>query len=315
MTFFKNILTLLFLFITSPVLSQDGAFFFDKNFNNSDKDDAAYYRLMFYHDSVNIIVHDFHITGEKLAVGFTTKIPPIWHYDKQGRYLKFHKNENIEISSMYSKNQLVGPYKEYFETGQLFCVKRYKGSPNETPEVISIFDQKGNQLVKDGNGESEEFNKEELGYERGKYVNGLREGTWTGTLLNGDKWFTEDYSKGVLVKGIYFDPPGNNIKYKEIIKNAEFKGGIEKMYAFIENMISYPIDARSGNRQGTVFVRFTVKTDGSLDKVSLLKGVYHSIDAEALRIVKAMSGRFNPALHRGKPVNQWFTMPISFLLD
>lgn len=63
--------------------------------------------------------------------------------------------------------------------------------------------------------------------------------------------------------------------------------------------------------QGTVHVRFTIGTDGTITDASILKGVHEPLDAEALRVVLSMP-KWNPGMADGKPVASTLTLPIRF---
>ena len=60
-------------------------------------------------------------------------------------------------------------------------------------------------------------------------------------------------------------------------------------------------------------VMFVVETDGSMSNVRVAKKIFPSLDAEALRVVKAMP-KWNPGKEKGKPVRVNFAIPIVFSL-
>ncbi len=82
---------------------------------------------------------------------------------------------------------------------------------------------------------------------------------------------------------------------------------------FIAENIRYPEEAREQGIEGRVFVQLTVKDDGSVDNVNVVKGADPLLDREAVRVVEA-SPRWSPGMQDGKPVNVVFTMPVTFLL-
>jgi TonB family protein len=94
-----------------------------------------------------------------------------------------------------------------------------------------------------------------------------------------------------------------------------YKGGLAAMAEFVGKNLHYPPDARQKGKQGTVFVTFHINADGTIDKesVSVLKSVYPSLDAEAVRVVKKLPP-WIPATKLGKPVRSQSVMPIKFLL-
>ena len=91
----------------------------------------------------------------------------------------------------------------------------------------------------------------------------------------------------------------------------EPQGGEEAMYKFIAEHTRYPMIAYENNIQGKVFVRFCVTVKGTVEQVSILKGVDPDLDAEAMRVVK-MFPPFKPGKQDGKPVPVWFIVPITF---
>lgn len=96
-------------------------------------------------------------------------------------------------------------------------------------------------------------------------------------------------------------------------KKPEFPGGYNKLLEFIFMNITYPVLAQEKNIQGTVFVKFKVKKDGSIGNVEIFKGVHKLLDDEAIRVIK-MLPNFLPATKEGEPVEVEFTCPISFNL-
>lgn len=91
----------------------------------------------------------------------------------------------------------------------------------------------------------------------------------------------------------------------------EFQGGEARMYKYISEQTRYPLIAYENNIQGKVFVRFCVTAEGTVEQVSILKGVDPDLDAEAMRVVKTFPP-FKPGKQDGKPVPVWFIVPITF---
>ena len=92
-----------------------------------------------------------------------------------------------------------------------------------------------------------------------------------------------------------------------------FPGGMEAMIQFISSNIKYPADAKKQKVDGRVLVNFVVEKDGSITEVKVIKPAFPSLDAEAIRVVKAMP-KWKPGYQRGQAVRVQFTMPINFSL-
>ena len=93
-----------------------------------------------------------------------------------------------------------------------------------------------------------------------------------------------------------------------------FPGGMEAMIQFISSNIQYPADAQKQKVDGRVLVNFVVEKDGSITEVKVIKPTFPSLDAEAIRVVKAMP-KWKPGYQRGQAVRVQFTMPINFSLE
>ena len=92
-----------------------------------------------------------------------------------------------------------------------------------------------------------------------------------------------------------------------------FPGGMEAMIQFISNNIQYPADAQKQKVDGRVLVNYVVEKDGSITEVKVIKPTFPSLDAEAVRVVKAMP-KWKPGYQKGQAVRVQFTMPINFSL-
>lgn len=80
-----------------------------------------------------------------------------------------------------------------------------------------------------------------------------------------------------------------------------FPGGDCQLLKFINKHRQYPKAAYKAGVQGRVVCSFVVNTDGSVGHVSVLRGVEASLDAEAVRLIKAMPD-WEPGRHGGQPV-------------
>ena len=97
-------------------------------------------------------------------------------------------------------------------------------------------------------------------------------------------------------------------------KYPTFKGkGTEAFSAWVTAHLKYPKDAKAAHIDGTVFVKFVIGTNGGVQEVEVEKGVFPSLDAEAVRVVKS-SPKWKPAIKDGKPVRMVYHLPVIFVL-
>ncbi|MBD2714003.1 energy transducer TonB [Microvirga sp. STR05] len=90
-----------------------------------------------------------------------------------------------------------------------------------------------------------------------------------------------------------------------------FEGGLEGLFCFLyqNNQLSRSMNGYPSEK---VFVGFVVDTIGLVRNTRALKGLHPTLDAEALRLVNLLSGRFTPGRSNKRPVAVTYTIPISF---
>ncbi len=96
-------------------------------------------------------------------------------------------------------------------------------------------------------------------------------------------------------------------------EQAEFPGGLDSMYAFIQKNLKYPELAKEKGIEGRVFVSFIIEKDGSISNVKILRGIGGGCDEAVVEMIKNMP-KWKPAKQRGKPVRCQFNLPINFEL-
>lgn len=113
-------------------------------------------------------------------------------------------------------------------------------------------------------------------------------------------------------------PPGaetaTEMPYEVVDYMPVFKGGEIALLKYLTENTRYPEPAKLNGIQGKVIVRFAVEADGSIDRVSVLKGVDPDLDKEAVRVVSTMPDFEKPGIKDGKAVAVWYAVPINFAL-
>lgn len=87
----------------------------------------------------------------------------------------------------------------------------------------------------------------------------------------------------------------------------QFPGGERALMKFINETRCYPTDAYNNKVQGRVVCSFVVYPDGSINGISVIKGVEETLDKEAVRIIREM-----PRWMAGSIDNQ--AVPVSCVL-
>jgi TonB family protein len=109
-----------------------------------------------------------------------------------------------------------------------------------------------------------------------------------------------------------------NIKEVEIFERVEvmpsFPVGTQSLQKFLLQNIKYPKYARENTLEGIVIVKFYIDKTGAIREPIILNKVDSSLEKEALRVIGLMP-KWEPGLLRGKAVNCYFVLPITFKLS
>ncbi len=83
---------------------------------------------------------------------------------------------------------------------------------------------------------------------------------------------------------------------------------------YINRNIIYPESCRNEGTSGRVYVQFVVKYDGSVDDVTVVRGISEKLNEEAIRVVQS-SPNWQPGKLKGKAVNVSYSFPVVFSLE
>ncbi|MEE1303431.1 MAG: energy transducer TonB [Bacteroidales bacterium] len=96
-------------------------------------------------------------------------------------------------------------------------------------------------------------------------------------------------------------------------EQAEFPGGLDSMYAYIQKNLVYPEKAKAEGIEGRVFVTFTIEKDGSISNILIKRAIGGGCEEAAVEMIKNMP-KWKPGKQRGKPARFQFVLPIKFEL-
>ncbi len=245
---------------------------------------------------------------------------------KSGYELVFHQNGIVARQTRFGEDR--NTVTTWHPNGQIEFVGSIDRKTSfyvfSYDEADSFWDSTGRQLVSNGTGPAtyrksvqssgDTLRRTEF-IEQGSYAGGVKQGVWTGRYADGSYVYEEVYDKGVMKQGKAVSAGKDTIRYDVREQQAEFAGGITKLGQFLGQNISYPAEAQRTRVQGRVFVSFVVCTDGSLCDYEIVKSLSPDVDKEALRVVKAMSGKWTPGYRRGEAVRVKYNLPINFTLN
>ena len=97
-------------------------------------------------------------------------------------------------------------------------------------------------------------------------------------------------------------------------QKPSFMGGDANTFSrWISQHLEYPEIAKETGLKGKVILQFTIRKDGSLGDIKLLRGMDPVMDREAIRVV-GTSPRWEPGRQRDRAVNVTYQFPVIFEL-
>ncbi|MDX2303985.1 MAG: TonB family protein [Microscillaceae bacterium] len=220
----------------------------------------------------------------------------------------YYPNQNLKLSGKYSEGDQIGLWQYWYENGQLrenrFYIKEIQDKavvnfPHY--QIYNAWTETGEQTVKDGNGfyygniEQHLYYQDKI-YAKGALKDGFRTGLWTGTRETVEKYYEEEYVKGLLIKGTSYDLYNNTYEYTELEKYASPKDGMEALYREINEHLVYPKSARRKGIEARVIIQFVVNKTGNLEDIKVLKGISPDCDQAAVDALKKTSA-WKPDIH------------------
>lgn len=105
------------------------------------------------------------------------------------------------------------------------------------------------------------------------------------------------------------------IPFQLVDVKASFQGGDANQFSkWVNQRLVYPEIARENGVQGRVTLQFTIRKDGSITNVKVIRGVDPALDKEAVRVV-SMSPKWTPGMLNGRVVAVKYTFPVIFQLQ
>jgi protein TonB len=233
---------------------------------------------------------------------------------RSGKWTTYYPSGKVRSVTNYSEGRVNGLFTKWYQNGKkMIEMHVFENGLNTPPDV---WDEKG-KVIKMGT----------------KTYNEIVEGNKPGEMFNDPSMYqrpiidrrVEDAMPDE-VEEIFdtevggADEPFNAIEdpnkiydYPEIA--AAFPGGDTALMNFIARNIQYPPIAREMEKQGTVYVKFVVETNGIVSNVQVVRDVQGApeFSAEAIRIVHLFPPHIS-ARNNGRAVRSSMIVPIKFSL-
>jgi len=220
----------------------------------------------------------------------STKPTVIEHTEKiQGRYsltngnefwiFYFSKEEDVTIAQQFSQDGYSPQY-----TVEKISKNKAKSSYNIKMEGVS------GEMVPTWN---IQYNTDEKCYDLYFYDYNVEEDKWEMRTYNGTK---------------------KDKIYEKADEMPKFIGGKVALDKYLAENLNYPEIALENNIEGTVYLKFEVKADGSVGRIELTKKAEMLLDKRALEMVVNLP-KFIPGKQNGKNIAVWYSLPIEFVID
>ena len=125
-----------------------------------------------------------------------------------------------------------------------------------------------------------------------------------------------DTVKDSVKQGWVYNPEGEDDDwYRPVDYDTDplFPGGVEALYKFIHDNLQYPQEAKERELTGKVYVTFTIKEDGTVDNVMVLRDIGGGCGQEAVRIIKSLP-KWVPGKYKNKPIAINLNVVVTFVL-
>jgi TonB family protein len=107
---------------------------------------------------------------------------------------------------------------------------------------------------------------------------------------------------------------GQNADTLLINPAKQFKSNKIKLEDLLKNKLIYPIAAREAGIEGTVRLGFTLKKNGNIKKIKIVKSIGYGCEKVAVCILKSFKHNLNPATRNGRPIDKYFEYEVDFKL-
>lgn len=244
-------------------------------------------------------------------------------WEIEGEYKEFYKDGSNKKVGNYLEGNPIGLFIQWYQNGQKKEEIDYdydKKAMQSDSKLLNYWEPDGKQLVADGNGYY--LNKYENGQTEweGNYVSGEKNGVWKkynkeAILRHREEWKAGNAKGYTFLNEVEKAEYGvDSLYYREIEKSAEFKGGLTGFYRYISNNLKYPKKAKRWGVEGKIIVSFIVDKDGSIENVTILRGIGAGCDEETIDTVER-SPKWMPGQQRGLNVRQKVALPVIFKLN
>jgi Gram-negative bacterial TonB protein C-terminal len=107
-----------------------------------------------------------------------------------------------------------------------------------------------------------------------------------------------------------------NLIFTKVESEAEFPGGSPAWIKYLQKNLKSNVAAENGAPVGkyTVIARFIVDKQGVVSAIKADTKLGYGMEQEVVKVI-SNSGKWQPAMQKGRPVNAYRIQPITFLIE
>jgi TonB family protein len=258
---------------------------------------------------------------------------------KEGEFKLFDVSGNLLRSGVYQNGKLIsgdavvenkifdnpekparfrgdnGAFNDYLKskTAQLDCIKQIPANESYVIGMNMTLAETGKLVGIDVTSSPNAFDNEVLSAAFGKFpgfIPASVENMPVKSILSMNLLVTNEGLQNLWDAG---DSTDMNI-FNVVEQMPEFPGGEQALAQFLHDHIKYPAEAAENGIQGSVYTSLVIEKDGSISNILVVRGVYPTVDAESVRVVRIMP-KWIPGRQNGELVRVKFTVPINFVLQ
>lgn len=314
--------------------------FLDNNWTETlERSKAEYYRGTLYRqEDSTYLVHDYYLET------FSIQMIGVYKYkvknsNQIGEFNYYYKNGNVRATYNYKKGKFNGTSTRYYNNGNKQSIENYKNgflsdtlkyfyesgkireikfaNTNYNPEnfaesekefqLISFWDENGNQQIKDGNGTRIDY------FENGKkrlnieYVNGFPHGEWIQYKEKKGIVSKMNFKNGIFISGLMY-PKRNKDIFATLYRIPRFPNGIKALDEFVSKQIH---KCKESFKQ-EILIMINISENGEASFDQIISGDYsHCQYEELVELVRHMP-KWIPAVRYGVYVESTFVVRINY---
>lgn len=198
------------------------------------------------------------------------------------------------------------------KTNHEFVVKRY--TINGVLQEIGHYAKYGpskKEQVKEGN--TTTYYTNGAVYSSVEFKKGKREGKLVSYYPNGKIKREEIFQSNKWISGKLFAEDGKELPYTPFEMLPQFPGGVEELSKIIVHHLEYP---KGCTAEGRVILGFVIDKDGTMINPKVVQSANPILSDAALKLFKAIASiyKWQPGMQDGRPVQAFYTIPITYRL-